>query len=179
MQYDGASITPYETMFVRVDVGKVQAEWTFVRAALKYQQWMKAAAAYKPVVNSNEWTADPWKMRATKMAGMNARGPGCFDFEYYVANNPDVASEAGDPLRLWEHWLLLGQFQGRTHRFSCPVQMGSSYRIAYLRARGGSCFDHNYYLDHNKDLQGAGMTSSAELFGHYTYFGQFEQRPVR
>lgn len=96
-----------------------------------------------------------------------------------LQNNPDLAGKAGSPLELWEHWLLLGQFQGRTHRFSCPVQMGTTYRIAYLRARGGSCFDHNYYLRHNPDLRAAGMTSSSELYGHYTYFGQFEERAVK
>ncbi|KAL6769281.1 hypothetical protein ACKKBG_A30390 [Auxenochlorella protothecoides x Auxenochlorella symbiontica] len=57
--------------------------------------------------------------------------------------------------------------------------MGTTYRIAYLRARGGSCFDHNYYLRHNPDLRAAGMTSSSELYGHYTYFGQFEERAVK
>lgn len=41
MQYDGASITPYETMFVPMDAGKVEAKWTYVRTALKYQEWMQ------------------------------------------------------------------------------------------------------------------------------------------
>lgn len=42
MQYDGASITPYETMFVPMDAGKVEAKWTYIRTALKYQEWMQA-----------------------------------------------------------------------------------------------------------------------------------------
>ena len=58
----------------------------------------------------------------------------------------DLASSASDALALWEHFLLLGQFQGRLHRFSCPVMVGNSYRLAYARSRGQRCFDHNYYL---------------------------------
>lgn len=57
--------------------------------------------------------------------------------------------------------------------------MGTSYRIAYQRARGHACFDHRYYLDRNKDLQSAGLTTGADLFGHYSFFGQFEGRPFR
>jgi hypothetical protein len=34
-----------------------------------------------------------------------------------VQRNPDLVNFAGDPLELWEHFLLLGQFQGRLHRY--------------------------------------------------------------
>lgn len=93
-------------------------------------------------------------------------------------NNPDLTGME-DPLEIWEHWVLLGQFQGRPHRFNCPVQLSASYRIAYLRARGDACFDHEFYLRHSPDLRGAQFKSTAEIFGHYAFYGQFEGRLTR
>lgn len=42
-------------------------------------------------------------------------------------------------------------------RFTCPVQIGNSYRSSYIRARGRRCFDHNHYSLHNQDLRFAGI----------------------
>ena len=41
-------------------------------------------------------------------------------------------------------------------RFSCPVQIGNSYRVAYVKARGHACFDHNYYVTMAPDLKVGG-----------------------
>lgn len=179
MTYDGVSLTPYETVFVPFSAGGALNNWTFVEQAAQYQRYLEQQASGSPDIASNAFVNDAWEVKGERLIYMNARGPGCFDFRFYVAHNPDLADQAGNPLALWEHFLLLGQFQGRLHRFSCPVMVGNSYRLAYARSRGQRCFDHNYYLSHNPDLAAAGLKSSADLWGHYVGFGQFEQRPVK
>lgn len=67
-------------------------------------------------MNANAWATDSMSIKAQQLVYMNARGPGCFDFRFYVQHNSDLAHLAADPLELWEHFLLLGQFQGRLHR---------------------------------------------------------------
>lgn len=177
MYYDGVSITPYETVFVPVSLGYAQNAWSFVKTAAKYEEWMAAKADGKPKVNQNAWVSDSMSIKAQQLVYMNARGPGCFDFRFYLQHNPDLSYMANDPLELWEHFLLLGQFQGRVHRFSCPVQIGNSYRVAYAKARGHTCFDHNYYVAMAPDLKV--LPSGHDLYMHYVGFGQFENRQVR
>jgi hypothetical protein len=62
-------------------------------------------------------------------------------------------------------------------RFSCPVQIGNSYRVAYVKARGHTCFDHNYYVTMAPDLKI--LPSPYDLWLHYAGFGQFENRQIR
>ena len=42
-------------------------------------------------------------------------------------------------------------------RFTCPVQVGNSYRAAAVRARDRRCFDHNHYSKNNMDVRYAGV----------------------
>lgn len=37
-----------------------------------------------PLGNANEFVSKQWSLRAERMVYTNTRGPGCFDFEYYV-----------------------------------------------------------------------------------------------
>ncbi|KAL4452719.1 hypothetical protein ABPG75_008381 [Micractinium tetrahymenae] len=174
--YDGISISPYETVFVPVSLGPAQSDWSYVRQAVKYSAWHEAQTSGTPQGNSNAFVSDAWTLRAPRMVFANSRGPGCFDFDFYVQHNPDMHSKASMHQLLWEHYVLVGQFQGRPHRFTCPVQIGSSYRASYTRARGRRCFDHNHYSKHNQDLRFAGIGQAYELFNHYADFGQFENR---
>lgn len=48
-------------------------------------------------------------------------------------------------------------------------------KVLELRARGGRCFDFEYYRGANPDLQYVG-TSKEALWRHYVYYGQFEIR---
>ncbi|PSC74038.1 hypothetical protein C2E20_2672 [Micractinium conductrix] len=177
--YDGISITPYETVFVPVNQGSAQSDWSYVRQALKYSVWREAQTTGVPQGNSNAFMSDAWPLRAPRMVFANSRGPGCFDFEYYVKHNLDMASKASMHTLLWEHYVLVGQFQGRPHRFTCPVQIGNTYRSAYVRGRGRRCFDHNYYQEHNQDVRYAGVSEAHTLFNHYAEFGQFENRAAK
>lgn len=82
-------------------------------------------------------------------------------------------------MALWEHFLLIGQFQAKPHKFTCPLQVGNSYRIAYVLSRGSNCFDHKYYAEQHNDLDRAGFDTRESLFEHFAEFGQFEKRKVR
>lgn len=55
-----------------------------MRQAAKYGAWLDAAAVGAPQGNSNAFVSQQWQLRAQRMIYINARGPGCFDFEYYV-----------------------------------------------------------------------------------------------
>lgn len=97
----------------------------------------------------------------------------------FLQNNPDVKDIAQDELSMWEHFVLVGQFHARKHRFTCAMPTGNSYRVAYVLARGPRCFDYKFYLSEHKDLQRAGITSPQQLFEHFAEFGQFEKRRIR
>lgn len=64
----------------------------------------------------NEWQDNHWPVKAPKLAIANARGPGCFDNNFYKAQNPDLAALNWQPWELWEHFITAGQFQGRPFR---------------------------------------------------------------
>lgn len=49
---------------------------------------------------------------------MKQRGSRCFDTTYYADANGDLAV-LKTPEQLWEHWLYMGQFEGRPFRFTC------------------------------------------------------------
>ena len=48
-------------------------------------------------------------------------------------------------------------------RFTCPLQVGNTYRQAYLRARGRRCFDHDHYSKHNLDVRLAGVAEGERV----------------
>lgn len=56
-------------------------------------------------------------------------------------------------------------------RFSCPLQIGNSYRLGYVRARGQRCFDHAYYATNSPDLEEAGLSKGAQPEGLLWNFG--------
>ena len=58
-----------------------------------------------------------------------------------------------------------------TPRFKIP-------RVLEAKARGHACFDFDFYLKGNRDLQSVENNTEA-LWRHYVYFGQFESRPSR
>lgn len=66
-------------------------------------------------VNTNFWVTDPWSIKHQRIAYMQSRGPGCFDHRYYLKKNPDLAV-LKTVLELWDHFVMLGQFEGRSYR---------------------------------------------------------------
>lgn len=116
--YDGSTITPFEVMFVTMNSMIVENNWSFARQAFLYQNWMSAQDTDTLDVNTNFWVTDPWSIKHQRIAYMQSRGPGCFDHRYYLKKNPDLAV-LKTVLELWDHFVMLGQFEGRSYRWSC------------------------------------------------------------
>ena len=71
---------------------------------------------------SNLWKTNPLPLKAPRIAYMRARGSQCFDVEYYRSHNKDL-THISDALQLWEHFVTLGEFEGRPFRFTCENQI--------------------------------------------------------
>jgi hypothetical protein len=117
--YDGISLTPFEVMFVKVKGVLLHNEWSYARTAIKYDQWYteRAKKGHADVVK-NIWKSNPWPLKAAKIAYSRARGSRCFDVELYRTHNADL-KHIRDPVQLWEHYVTLGQFEGRPFQFNC------------------------------------------------------------
>ena len=61
------------------------------------------------------WVTDPWPVKRQRIAYMQQRGPGCFDNHYYLQKNPDL-KVIPTALELWDHFVMMGQFEGRSFR---------------------------------------------------------------
>ena len=51
--------------------------------------------------------------------------------------------------------------------------------VALLQARGPTCWDAAYYLEHSSDLGAGGITTTDLAWQHYVASGQFEGRASR
>ncbi len=58
----------------------------------KYQRWLTSGGKQPELVLSNEVLQQPDKFKVEEVLMALARGPKCFDFDLYVAHNPDVAA---------------------------------------------------------------------------------------
>lgn len=104
LHYDGISITPYETLFVPVSDATAAAQWTFVETADRYERWMDnqlRPPEVRPGVHGNAWISNHWQAKAEKLVYANTRGPGCFDFSYYLEVRHKIVYEKAScvPLR--------------------------------------------------------------------------------
>jgi len=70
-------------------------------------------------VNGNAWVTDPWPIKRQRIAYMQSRGPGCFDNRYYLQKNADL-KVIPTALELWDHFVMMGQFEGRSFRHPPP-----------------------------------------------------------
>ncbi|KAK9848558.1 hypothetical protein WJX84_002458 [Apatococcus fuscideae] len=118
--YDGISLDPLEVMFVKFKRVLVQNKWANVIQAGKYHEWLTEQDTRLQDVTSNRWKSEGWAIKAPKYVYMQARGPTCFDHAFYRARNQDLQNLTDDAA-LWEHWLTLGEFEGRPHRWTCEM----------------------------------------------------------
>lgn len=116
--YDGTTISPFEVVFVAMNTLVVENNWSFARQSSIYQEWLRLQDLDSLDVNVNSWTSNPWPIKHQRIAYMQSRGPGCFDHRYYLQKNPDL-KVLKTVLELWEHFVMLGQFEGRSYRWSC------------------------------------------------------------
>ena len=72
-------------------------------------------AATNEDVRTNMYAFDPLLFRAPMIAYMERRGPGCFDFAYYMQNSPETQSWPAE--EVWAHFVQSGQFEKRLYRY--------------------------------------------------------------
>lgn len=71
-------------------------------------------------IGPNMWVTDPWPIKRQRIAYMQQRGPGCFDNHYYLQKNPDL-KVIPTALELWDHFVMMGQFEGRSFRSASSI----------------------------------------------------------
>ncbi len=98
---------------------------------------LKSLPLYAQDINTNDWHDKHWSLKAPKLAVMHARGPGCFDSTFYSKQNPDLAANNWQPWELWEHYISLGQFEGRNARYGVILGGGEAMSMCRSQSRGG------------------------------------------
>lgn len=113
-------------MFVKVKEKVLVNNWDFALLAQKYESWMVSQAAGALDVRTNVWKDDPMPIKKPTIAYLRKRGPDCFDWTYYMENNVDLKTAFKTLYEAWEHFVNLGAFEGRMHRFSCEMPVPTS-----------------------------------------------------
>ena len=68
-------------------------------------------------VTSNVFQENAATLRAPLIAMLKARGPICWDADFYLEHNPDLAQGGINTISLaWSHYVENGQFEGRAAR---------------------------------------------------------------
>lgn len=62
----------------------------------KYQRWMQAQGRQPQLVTGNEALQLPAKFQAEEVLFALARGPECFDFDFYMSRNRDLGVLVGN-----------------------------------------------------------------------------------
>eukprot|EP00879_Flechtneria_rotunda_P012042 GHRR01012577.1.p1 GENE.GHRR01012577.1~~GHRR01012577.1.p1 ORF type:complete len:347 (+),score=93.53 GHRR01012577.1:547-1587(+) len=121
---DGTSLDPLEVMFVKVKSYMITSEISFSKKALKYQHWQQQATSWTgnfSSLSTNEYLDELHKIKTPRVLEARARGSHCFDFDYYMRENPDLKPIWGNLQALWRHYVYYGQFDARPHRFVCDL----------------------------------------------------------
>jgi len=66
--------------------------------------------------SSNEYLDEIYKFKTPRVLEARARGSACFDFDFYLKQNPDLKPLWGKPLAIWRHFVYYGQFDARPHK---------------------------------------------------------------
>ncbi|KAL0029714.1 hypothetical protein WJX79_004145 [Trebouxia sp. C0005] len=128
LRFDGTTLHPYDAMFVKMKRTMIQAEAPAARNVMRYQQWMSMATGEQDLT-TNEFHRLPDSTKAPYISTMRARGPACWDAEYYLKTHKDVVESGFNISTAWEHYVLYGQFEDRLDRLICdPYQDPVQYR---------------------------------------------------
>ena len=95
-------------------------------------------ASGAPDVTSNEWSTRSQDFKAPKIATMRYRGPKCFDFTFYQAKSKDLQGLQSQD-QLWEHFVSMGQFEGRNFRWASMLATFPCMCTVWLCAARLSC----------------------------------------
>lgn len=118
--FDGATLAPSDTLFVKVKARLLAARHPATLAAVKLGEWADGRLLTGCAdISSNAFVNDPATHKLPRVAAMRARGATCFDAPYYKAANPDLAHL--DDGAAWAHAVASGQFETRDMRFLCSA----------------------------------------------------------
>ena len=67
-------------------------------------------------MSSNKFFTQADRIQAPLIKSLRARGPKCWDVDFYLANNPDLGDNGINAEQAWEHFVTLGQFEARPER---------------------------------------------------------------
>jgi len=107
--YDGTTMNPLETLFVKVKALHADARWANVVQAQKYSEWSKLTHE-KPDPNKNDFTALKAQMIPKIKASIRQE---CFDFEKYRNANYDLKGLNWNGEQLYTHYISDGYFEAR------------------------------------------------------------------
>lgn len=130
--FDGMSVHPLEVMFVRVERNLLALEWSSATAAVAIDRWMNHKRD-SVAVTSNLYDEMLPKVKRERSTAMAARGSTCFDVAYYADSNQLLPQM--DKRKLWEHFVLEGQFEARPFRFRCPKDVATDGAVGGGRLR--------------------------------------------
>ncbi|WIA10790.1 hypothetical protein OEZ85_010958 [Tetradesmus obliquus] len=122
---DGTSLDPLEVMFAKVKSYMLAAEVSFSKKAAKYEAWQQQSAAWPgnfSALSSNEYLDQLPKFKTPRVLEARARSSRCFDFDYYMKENPDLKHIWGNITLLWRHFVYYGQFDARPHKYTCDLE---------------------------------------------------------
>ena len=126
--YDGLSIEPLEAVFVKVKSYLLDLQWTGPSKAVKFDEWQTAqdSGSMSDIVSSNAWAVNADLYRLPKMLSLQAVGPACFDYAFYLQKNKDLSVLPQD--LLFAHFIFNGQFEGRIFRYkpNCKNDFGNA-----------------------------------------------------
>lgn len=68
-------------------------------------------------VSSNKFYTQADRIQAPLIKRLRAQGRKCWDVDFYLVNNPDLGDNGINADQAWEHFVTLGQFEGRPERY--------------------------------------------------------------
>ena len=69
-------------------------------------------------LTTNEFDRLPDSAKAPYISLLRARGPACWDAEYYLETHKDVVETGFNISTAWEHYVQYGQFEDRMDRYA-------------------------------------------------------------
>jgi translation initiation factor eIF-2B subunit epsilon len=118
--FDGVTLSPSDTVFVKYKARLLHARHPAALAARTLSRWEdEKLLAGVADVGTNAWVSDPATHKAPRVAAALSRGAPCFDAAYYRAANPDLAHL--DDGAAFRHAALWGQFETRDLAWTCPA----------------------------------------------------------
>ena len=119
LMYDGITINPLETLFVKTKSLHLKANWVNVVQANKYTKWLyEAKGIIKPRnINTNEFKKLQPDISSKMLSSFRKE---CFDYEYYRNSNYDLKLLNWSNEHLLKHYITNGYFEARPGvRFIC------------------------------------------------------------